>query len=258
MTQLSNSNINAVADLKPGYTLGAADVALLQEMARRLLAAETQEPVAWISERNLKNLGKSYSVYVKHEPVMVRPIPLYAAPQPVAVPICPKCGDTGMADSGGVQPWGEPIEIPCDCRFAPQPVAVPDEEVQSEMKWRDLALQFDGHRMQSLCFLKYVLSQLPETEFAEAREFLKAGPLSGEEVLRNRIAAMLNAEPVSQPYTLPQWIPCSERMPDTNGEYYLTHSNAGVDVTYFDEGRFFDKYATHWMPLPAAPQEPTK
>lgn len=31
--------------------------------------------------------------------------------------VCPKCGGTGMADSGGVQPWGEPIEIECDCRF---------------------------------------------------------------------------------------------------------------------------------------------
>lgn len=31
--------------------------------------------------------------------------------------ICPKCGGTGMADSGGVQPWGEPIEIECDCQF---------------------------------------------------------------------------------------------------------------------------------------------
>lgn len=31
--------------------------------------------------------------------------------------LCPKCGGTGMADSGGVQPWGEPIEIPCDCPF---------------------------------------------------------------------------------------------------------------------------------------------
>lgn len=29
---------------------------------------------------------------------------------------CPKCNDTGMADSGGMQPWGEPIEIECDCR----------------------------------------------------------------------------------------------------------------------------------------------
>lgn len=28
---------------------------------------------------------------------------------------CPKCNGTGMADSGGTQPWGEPIEIECDC-----------------------------------------------------------------------------------------------------------------------------------------------
>ncbi|EPC2361894.1 hypothetical protein ACRX6C_000972 [Citrobacter freundii] len=31
---------------------------------------------------------------------------------------CPKCNDTVMADSGGVQPWGEPISIECDCRAA--------------------------------------------------------------------------------------------------------------------------------------------
>lgn len=29
---------------------------------------------------------------------------------------CPKCNGTGMVDSGGTQPWGEPIEIECDCR----------------------------------------------------------------------------------------------------------------------------------------------
>lgn len=28
---------------------------------------------------------------------------------------CQKCNDTGMTDSGGTQPWGEPIEIECDC-----------------------------------------------------------------------------------------------------------------------------------------------
>lgn len=34
---------------------------------------------------------------------------------------CPKCGDTGLADSGGVQPWGEPISIPCDCTITLAP-----------------------------------------------------------------------------------------------------------------------------------------
>ncbi|EPO1077807.1 hypothetical protein ACT6GD_002369 [Cronobacter sakazakii] len=33
--------------------------------------------------------------------------------------VCPKCGNTGLTDSGGVQPWGEPILIDCDCRYAP-------------------------------------------------------------------------------------------------------------------------------------------
>lgn len=39
---------------------------------------------------------------------------------------CPKCNDTGMADSGGTQPWGEPISVPCDCAAPPAPASVPD------------------------------------------------------------------------------------------------------------------------------------
>ncbi|EIX1762647.1 hypothetical protein MKT17_000968 [Cronobacter sakazakii] len=35
--------------------------------------------------------------------------------------VCPKCGNTGLADSGGVQPWGEPILIECDCTAPPAP-----------------------------------------------------------------------------------------------------------------------------------------
>ncbi len=54
------------------------------------------------------------------------------------------------------------------------------------------------------------------------------------------------------------WIKCSERMPEEDDEYYITHSKAGVDVTWFYEGHFQDKYATHWMPLPAAPKPEIK
>lgn len=48
-----------------------------------------------------------------------------------AEPVCPKCGGTGMADSGGFQPWGEPILIECDCHAAPQVTSVPDEILSS-------------------------------------------------------------------------------------------------------------------------------
>jgi hypothetical protein len=33
--------------------------------------------------------------------------------------VCPECKGTGMADSGGVHPWGEPAMIPCGCDRAP-------------------------------------------------------------------------------------------------------------------------------------------
>lgn len=29
--------------------------------------------------------------------------------------VCPACNNTGMTDSGGTQPWGEAILIPCHC-----------------------------------------------------------------------------------------------------------------------------------------------
>ncbi|WP_317119751.1 hypothetical protein [Cronobacter malonaticus] len=38
MSEINELNIRAVSELKPGYKLGAADVALLQSMARELLA----------------------------------------------------------------------------------------------------------------------------------------------------------------------------------------------------------------------------
>jgi len=37
---------------------------------------------------------------------------------------CPECKGSGMRDSGGVQPWGEPIDVPCDCENTPREVTV--------------------------------------------------------------------------------------------------------------------------------------
>lgn len=199
MTQLSNSNINAVADLKPGYTLGAADVALLQEMARRLLAAETQEPVRYLNKftgvcvtlEQQPDASTDTAVYV----------PLFAAPQPVAVP--------------------------------------DDDEFEKAFRsWNpDKTGPYVKHQM------KFIWNACR--------------------------AAMLNAEPVSQPYTLPHWIPCSERMPEESGRYlcYVEEQNSLGKSHYqwncsWNGDVWSDKAltgrVTHWMPLPAVPQEPTK
>lgn len=76
-------------------------------------------------------------------------------------------------------------------------------------------------------------------------------------------AAMLQAEPVTtanklgnSPVIPDTWIPVSERMPEDEEQYYLTYSEGdGVCRSYFFDGYFADQYVTHWMALPAAPQE---
>lgn len=56
----------------------------------------------------------------------------------------------------------------------------------TDMKWRDLALQFDNHRMLALWHLEALLND-PSGHAEDAKLFLSAGPLSGEEVLKQRI-----------------------------------------------------------------------
>nr|WP_227524302.1 DUF551 domain-containing protein [Klebsiella quasipneumoniae] len=81
--------------------------------------------------------------------------------------------------------------------------------------------------------------------------------------------AMLAAAPQSpgsKPATVPgKWIPASERMPDENAEQQVLACFKGGDISalYYSDGRWDDAYGivpirqdvTHWMPLPAAPQE---
>lgn len=50
-----------------------------------------------------------------------KPLVGVAAPEVPAV-TCVKCNDTGETDSGGVQPWGEGINISCDCEKAAAPL----------------------------------------------------------------------------------------------------------------------------------------
>lgn len=108
-----------------------------------------------------------------------------------------------------------------------------------------------------------------------------SGPLSPDEKfsqiisalleLRELRAAMLQGdEPVSNRDELPDgWVACSERMPEDEQEV-ITHNIFGYrHVSFFDEhsGHFFDRLdgspvdcvehvlVSHWMPIPAAPQQ---
>ena len=79
----------------------------------------------------------------------------------------------------------------------------------------------------------------------------------------NRRAAMLAAAPQSpgiEPATVPgKWIPVSDRMPEGNGVYFGWDGKRVLEVYCFFGGfsanQFIHGEITHWMPLPAAPQE---
>ena len=89
----------------------------------------------------------------------------------------------------------------------------------------------------------------------------------GTQQLRERIsravrAAMLAAAPQShgsEPATVPgKWIPVSERMPEL-GDWLVT-DGCDFDVQLFNGEQFIPGFVwedkiTHWMPLPAVPQE---
>lgn len=105
-----------------GFTAGEVST-----MARALLAAYEQEPVAYMYRDNLHTDARfsleprfgNWSTEDIRE-YEISETPLYANPAPSipAVPDeCPKCNGTGMMDSGGVQPWGELIKVVCDCRY---------------------------------------------------------------------------------------------------------------------------------------------
>lgn len=55
MSTITKQAVQAVADLKAGYTLGHADVAILNELARIALASLEAEPVAFVMADDLKD-----------------------------------------------------------------------------------------------------------------------------------------------------------------------------------------------------------
>lgn len=213
MSDIDKHAVQAVADLKAGYTLGHADVEIIQQMAL--------DAVTLLDELEAKD---SMIAAQQHE---IRTLLNALEGRP-----CPKCNDTGMADSGGTQPWGEPISVPCDCAAPPSPVAVP------------AAMEMDD-------------------DFDSSFEHGKA---VGWNACR---AAMLqsfgNSEQLNSPVIPDGWIPVSERMPGSqewvivfakwDNQQVLCWDDVANRWTDFEDQSYYADMFTHWMPLPAAPQQ---
>lgn len=203
-----------------------------------------------------------------------------------AVPVaCPKCSGTGMADSGGVYPWGEGINVHCDCTFPdpelsllihdlhidgnhrlanviqdliegrskggkikntapPAPVSVPDEIrlLQSEVTiWKD--------RWELLREL-----------FREVADALGCDVKDNQAMLDK--IEMLQGAAENSPVIPDGWVACSERMPEGMTDVHISNGH-DVGQGWWDGDAWqtqHDYYSvpgdvTHWMPLPAAPQQ---
>lgn len=73
-------NVQAVFDLKAGYTLGLADVEILKRVARMALAAMDSEPVAYTDEEELNFVNDMACMWTKG--MGINEVPLYRHAQP--------------------------------------------------------------------------------------------------------------------------------------------------------------------------------
>lgn len=120
-----------------------------------------------------------------------------------AEPVCQKCGGTGMADSGGVQPCGEPILIECDCRAAPQlPLPAVVDADDNFYSWFGREWHENYQHNQYTTAAKQMLGVMAESAWRAGRR-----------------AAMLKAAPaVQQVANVPQLAVWYGSMPESNGK----------------------------------------
>ncbi|WP_447782094.1 hypothetical protein [Enterobacter asburiae] len=148
MSTITKQAVQAVADLKVGYTLGHADVAILNELARIALASLEAEPVALRDERSGSG-GISKKPGFNDLP---HGTPLYAAtPAPVSLDAGDKLSNfiasQELLGKDFEKVLSENIEglyVPGNS-VPPAPVAMKDHQVRELVNdLRDIAIEYHG------------------------------------------------------------------------------------------------------------------
>ncbi|HDY6990987.1 TPA: DUF551 domain-containing protein [Klebsiella pneumoniae] len=232
-----------------------------EELASIALAAMDSEPVAWtwqhLKQWHVTN-DEARARDLAWDGVKVEPLYRHAQSAPVVSTDLFHAAASAIEDllttkdRAGAGVWFDlPFRLRSAANAQPAPV-VPDDVLDALRKVARIRLDlndFDGDR-------RGIADCLGDAEEALID-------------VVNRCSAMLAAAPQlpgSEPATVPsKWIPVSERMPDENAEQQVLACFKGGDIStlYYFEGRWDDAYGivpirqdvTHWMPLPAAPQE---
>ncbi len=253
-------NIQAVFDLKAGYTLGFADVEILKRVARMALAAMDGESgclpldylqghkdglewAAQLAEANHPETGD----WLYDDPIelakAIRKGPDMPPVQPVAdsEPVAwtdeaelrdvEKSGCGYLFKANPITPHADPRRVILLYRHAQPALVVPDGYVTVP---REPTAEM-------------ILSAMRDNETGEVAEIYEL------------MLAAAPQSPGSEPATVPgKWIPVSEKLP-VRGDYLVTDGR-DFDVQLFNGEQFIPGFVwedkiTHWMPLPAAPQE---
>ena len=231
MSNIDKQAVQAVADLKAGYTLCNSDVAILNELARIALASLEVEPVAYIRSA--------------HNP-------------------------DGFCFADGIHPTHLHQRLPlstlqdgCYWKVTPLYTAHP-------------APVSDSLLSELLAIAKKAADAADECAHAEWSDDSMEHSTAIADWER-RAAMLQGAEPVSNLDELPEgWVACSERMPENDDFVYIwPRPDFGVELHVAQYGKFDKRGAgwyaqvyeqnygieyhpitvTHWMPLPAAPQQ---
>lgn len=287
MSNIDKHAVQTVADLKAGYTLGHADVAILNELARIALASLEAEPAI---HRWRRVTAEPYGPYPWHYGNFIcfsKPVDgiedeyYYAAPPaPVSVPAAMEMDDDfdsafehGKAVGwnayraamlqGADRPQNEPQNIPENIP-ATQFKPVADLYGLTSPTGGETSFTFDA---------------------VEARDFIDGGWLCQEYVELGRFqeAMLQNGNSPAQSDCCPEqnyiapaqdgdspvipdgWIPVSERMPGSqewvivfakwDNQQVLCWDDVANRWTDFEDQSYYADMFTHWMPLPAAPQQ---
>ncbi|SXL46689.1 Eaa1 [Klebsiella pneumoniae] len=264
-------SIQAVFDLKVGYTLGLADIEILKRVARMALVAMDSEPVelplgylqghkdglewaAQLAEANHPETGD----WLYDDPIelakAIRKGPDRSPVQPVA-------------DS---EPDRNPVLAYADSYrdMAKQGVeSVPIWSVITDLE-RNIAPLY-RHAQQPVVPEE---KPIPNTLSMYAVDAVAAiAEVKGWNACRAAMLAAAPQSPGSEPATVPgEWIPVSERMPDREVDVQVYCPDKKEQMVAYLERNELDGYfrfatwrtgdgiycqPTHWMQLPAGPQE---
>ncbi|WP_412531217.1 dATP/dGTP pyrophosphohydrolase domain-containing protein [Klebsiella variicola] len=271
----------------------------LEALIRQSLAAMDSEPVAWTwhyrEQWHVTNDKCRAEFVAKDGDVAVLPLYRHAQPASEREQVRREHAEWSQATFGNVDPVGplkhlseealeaaaEPGDLSewADMQFlmwdAQRRAGITDAQITQAMidklavnKQREWPEPKDGEprlhikeQPAPVVLDGYVMVPKEPTDemLAAAKEW--TGLTSTAEVVYIKMLAAAPQSPGSEPATLPgKWIPVSERMPETDGNYWgwWSESKRQGPVWFIKselQAQFQSSEITHWMPLPAAPQE---